>query len=126
VARNTIEVHVHDPALTSKVIDLAAGLDVIVVRAVPSAAPDDPIARSEALKVATAQARVNAEAMAAALGLRVVRILSAETVAAPAPAPALANHEMARKRVSAALPTPVEAGTLEISARVVVTLEVAP
>jgi len=77
----------------------------------------------EAPKQATARARTNAEAMAAALGLRMVRVVSAETSAAPVPT-AILMRRSAKKHGDAT--TPVETGTVEIRAQVTVTIEVAP
>jgi uncharacterized protein YggE len=125
VANNTIEVHLQDPAMAGKVIDAAARYGVSVIGGLQPSALNEQNTRAEALKQATVRARADAEAMAAALGMRVVRVLSAETVAAPAPArPLLGSTELAKMRV--ALPTPIEAGTEELRVRVSVTVEVAP
>ena len=125
VATNIIEVHVPDPAMASTVIDAAAKYGAAVIGGMQPSALNEQNARAEALKQATVRARADAEAMAAALGMRVVRVLSAETVAAPAPAqPYLGPMELAKNR--AVLPTPIEAGTEELHVQVSVTLEVAP
>jgi hypothetical protein len=124
VANNTIEVHVPDPAMAGKVIDAAAKYGATVIGGMQPSALNEQNARAEALKQATVRARADAEAMAAALGMRVVRVLSAEIVAAaPAPAqPLLGLMELAKRAI---LPTPVEAGTEELRVRVSVTVEVA-
>jgi uncharacterized protein YggE len=124
VANNTIEVHVPDPAMASSVIDSAAKYGATVVGGMQPSALNEQNARAEALKQATVRARADAEAMAAALGMRVVRVLSAETVAAaPTPArPLLGSTELAKMHA----PTPVEAGMEELRVRVSVTLEIAP
>jgi uncharacterized protein YggE len=111
--------------MASTVIDAAAKYGAAVIGGMQPSALNEQNARAEALKQATVRARADAEAMAAALGMRVVRVLSAETVAAPAPAqPYLGPMELAKNR--AVLPTPIEAGTEELHVQVSVTLEVAP
>ncbi|MGD0617447.1 MAG: SIMPL domain-containing protein [Bryobacteraceae bacterium] len=124
VAVNTIEVHVPDPAMATKAIDAASKYGATVIGGMQPSALNEQNARAEALKQATVRARADAEAMAAALGMRVVRVLSAETAAVPAPAqPPLGPMELA-KRV--APPTPIEAGSEDLRVHVSVTLEVAP
>ena len=81
---------------------------------------DEPI-RVQALKQAAQQARATGDTLASALGLHVVRVLSVDATGAPTPImPVL----LAARAMAAA--TPVETGTLDIRATVVVTLEVAP
>ena len=126
VANNTIEVRVHDPAITGKVIDVATKAGANIIGGIESSSLDEQDARLEALKQATARARTNGEAMAAALGLRVVRAVSAETLASPIPTAILmgGTRMPAKKKVAAT--TPLETGTVEARAQVSVTLEVAP
>jgi uncharacterized protein YggE len=76
---------------------------------------------AEALRQAASRARAEADALASALGLRVVRVLSAaeenSSAARPfADAPATA--------ALAAASTPLEPGTVEIEARIVLVVEV--
>src|SRR5437870_2522002 len=73
-ANNTIEVRVHDPAITGKVIDVAAKAGANIIGGIESLALDERDARAEAIKQATLQARANAESMEAALGRRTVRV----------------------------------------------------
>lgn len=126
VANNTIDVHVHDPAITGKVIDVMTKAGANIIGGIESSALDEQHARSEALKQATAQARANAEAMAAALGLRMVRVVSAEMSAPTVPTAILMGGTRLSAEKKRAAATPVEAGTVEIRAQVTVTLEVAP
>ena len=80
--------------------------------------------RGEALREAAEQAKASAEAIAAGLGLRVVRVLSAEEVtseegfgmykkAAPPPPPA-----------GTAPTTPLEVGMIEVDVNVIVRVEI--
>ena len=108
-------------------IDLAAKSGANVVRGIGATALGEQDARAEALRQATATARANGEAMAAALGMRVVRVLEAETSPTPAPALAFADGTGRHgKNGKNNVPTPVEAASIEIHTKVVVTLEVAP
>ena len=87
---------------------------------------DEQDARSEALKQATARARINAEAIAAALGMKVLRVISAEASALPVTTPPIpSGPHVAAKKLSS-VPTPVVSGSIEVRAQVTVTVEVAP
>jgi uncharacterized protein YggE len=108
------------------VIAIAAKSGASVVGAIESSALDEQDARCQALKQATSRARTYAEGMAAELGLRTVRVVSAESSPTPLPAwPPMAGPRMPAKK-KAAVATPMEAGTIEIRAQVTLTLEVAP
>ena len=126
VANHTIEVHAKDPAISGRIIDIATKFGASVLGGVDSSALDEQDARSEALRLATAQAQTSAEAIATALGLRVVRVLSAETPTPPAAQPfAFGGLPLAGKK-KANVATPVANGTIEIRAQVTITVEVAP
>jgi uncharacterized protein YggE len=125
VATNTIEIRVPDPALTGRLIDVAAKAGAQVINGLEAGTSDDHAAWAEAIRKATLQARSNAEAMAAALHLKVLRVLSAEPAPEPgnartAGAPTVDSRRMAR------FATPIEPPSVEVRARVMVTLEVAP
>jgi uncharacterized protein len=77
--------------------------------------------RAQALSEASRKARAAAEAMAAALGLKVVRVLSAEEGGQPQ-----VIRPMAMAMKVAASPTPIESGNIQVQASVTVTVEVAP
>ncbi len=124
-ANHAIEVRVQDPELAGKVIDVAAKLGASVVGGVKPSVLDEQNARSEALKQATARARANAEAIASALGLRVARIVSAETLA-PAAKPPIWSGGLPMAVMQERETTPIEAGTTEVRVQVAVTLEATP
>lgn len=124
-ANNTIEVQVPDPAMASKVIDSVSKFGATVVGGLQPSALNEQNARAEALKQATVRARADAEAMAAALGVRVVRVLSVETLLAPPPTPLLFSGTR-RAKMKVAPSTPIEVGMEELRVQVSVTLEVAP
>jgi uncharacterized protein YggE len=105
-----------------EIIDAATGTGANTVRGIEFSVKDERALRAKALGEAARNARANAQAMAAGLGLRVTRILRIEDSAEPPMRPV---REMAMMRADAAQ-TPVEAGTIEVQATVVVTAEVMP
>lgn len=121
-ARNTVLVTVDDLSLTAKVIDAATGAGANNIEGISFTLKDDSAVRAEALAAAAKAARANAEAIAQALGLHVVGVLRADTEQAPVIRPMpMASFAMAKAERA---PTPIEAGTLDIHATVVVTLQV--
>lgn len=126
VANNTVEVHVNDPAITGKVIDVAARSGANVISGTEAAALDEQNARSEALKEATIRAQTNAEAIARALRMRVVRVVSAETSALPVTEPSVLTRPQVLTKKKRTVETPVASGTMEVRAQVTITIEVAP
>ena len=81
-------------------------------------------ARGEALREAALNARRDADVLAGALGLRVVRVLAVAEQGGGVRQPRV--YQQATKLALATAPTPVESGTLYISAAVTLTVEVAP
>ena len=119
---NTVEVTVDDLSLVPKVIDTASANGANSVGGISFGLKDDTVPRLEALKEATKKARVAAETMAQALNLQVMGVANAESSAGVSPIrPMMQNFAMASR---VALPTPIEAGTLDIHASATVTLEV--
>lgn len=121
VANHMIEVHVKDPKIAGKVIDAATKSGAAVIGGIESSALDEQGARSDALKQATVRAQANAEAIAEAMGMRLLRFVSAETSTPPAPPPLLSGPQVSEKRSAA---TPIDDRTIEVHAQVVVTIEV--
>src|SRR6267154_1156591 len=83
------------------------------------------VVRAQALREAATRARAEVDVLAATLGLKVVRVLSVEENS-PRVIPVRAYMAGQRAMASAAAPTPVEAGTLDVSANVLLTVEVSP
>jgi uncharacterized protein len=119
-ATNSVQVIVDNLALVGKIIDTATQSGANSIAGISFTLRDDGAVRSRALAQAALKARENAEAIANALHLRVVGILEAQT----ADTPVFRPLPMARMKVMAESATPIEAGTLDIHASVVVTLEV--
>jgi uncharacterized protein len=125
-ASNLVQVTLDDLSKISKVIDAAAQSGANQVQGIQFTLRDQDSVRADALRKAAARARGDAEVLAAALGLKIVRVLSVEENGAPR-LPMMRTMSMAAAAPSAAkLDTPVEAGTLEVSADIVLTVEVAP
>lgn len=81
--------------------------------------------RAEALRQAAVTARAKADAIASALDLRVVRVLRVEE-GGPVAVPIVRAAQRPLAEASARVPTPVEAGTLDVRATITLTVEVAP
>jgi hypothetical protein len=123
-ATNMIDVTLNDVLMAGKAIDLATQSGVNTVNSVQFSLKDESASQAQALREATAKARVKAEAMAQALGVKVVRVVSAEEGGTNIIRPFSAMQ--AEARAAAAPTTPVESGEIEVRASVTVTLEVSP
>lgn len=120
VARNMIEVRLDDIARVGEVMDLAVTGGATALHGVRFDLKQRESLEREALKRATADARARADAVAAAAGRTIDRIVRIEEPAGrpfPPPAPML----MSRAAEDARAPTPVIAGEIEIRATVVLT-----
>jgi uncharacterized protein len=122
-ATNTVLVTVDDLSLVGKIIDSATSAGANNVNNIAFTLRNDEPVRAQALAEAAAKARSSAEAIAKALNLRVVGIMNAEATEAPTVRPIFAQAR-ATAQVNAATPTPIEAGTLDIHAGVIVSLQV--
>lgn len=121
-ASNTVEATVDDLKVLPRVIDTATQFGANAVQSLEFMLRDEQPLRVRALREAALQARANAEAMAAALGLRVVRVLTVEEGAPPVqPRPVMREMALA---TAPGVPTPVEPGTVEMRATVTVVLAV--
>ena len=117
-------VRVVTPAVekAGEIIDSATGTGANAVRGIEFSVKDERALRARALRDAARNARSNAEAIAAGVGLRVTRVLRIED---SIEGPVRPVREMAMMRADAAQ-TPVEAGTIDVQATVILTAEVAP
>ena len=129
-ADNTIEVEIHDPAMLGRAVDAATKTGATLRSGIELSAAQEEQVRAEALKQATTRARANGEAMAAALGLRVLRVVSVDTSAAPPITPELSGSiqmgVLEKKTARQPVPMPIENGAAEIRAQVTMILEVGP
>lgn len=121
---NVVEVRLDDLRRIGQVIDAAAQAGSNDVQGIRFALRDEETPRREALREAAVSARQDAGALADALGLRVVRVLSVGEEG-PAVTPVYPRGRLFAQAAAAAAPTPVETGTLDVSASVSLTVEVA-
>jgi uncharacterized protein len=124
-ALNLVQVTLDDLARTGDVIDAATGSGANRVQGIQFTLRDPDAARAEALRQAAIRARAEAQVLAAALNLRIVRVLSVEE-SSPRVVPVRPFAAAARVAGAAEVPTPVESGTLDVNAEVTLTVEVGP
>lgn len=124
-ASNVVRVRLDDLTRTGRVIDAATQAGSNNVQNIRFALRDEQAARTEALREAAVKARQDADALVGALGLKVERILAVSDHPETGPVPLYPQSRSFKMSVAAA-PTPVEAGTLDVSATVTLTVEVAP
>jgi len=125
-ALNVVEVQLDDLARIGEVIDAATRVGANRVQGIQWTLRDQDAVRAAALREAATRAHAEAEVLAGALNLRILRVLTVEE-ASPQIVPVRVHMAAARAAVSSAdVATPVEAGTLDVSANVVLTVEVGP
>ena len=125
-ALNVVEVTLDDLARIGDVIDAATRGGANRVQGIQFTVRDQDAVRAQALREAATRAHAEAEVLAGALNLRILRVLSVEE-SSPQIVPVRPRMAVARAAASTAeVPTPVEAGTLDVSANVALTVEVGP
>ena len=126
VASNVVQVTLDELPKIGNVIDSATAAGANHVQGIQFTLRDQDAVRAEALREAALRARAAADVLAAALGLKVVRVLTVEEMSARVMPVRYMATPRAAMSASAAVATPVEAGTLDVSADVTLTVEVAP
>ena len=125
-ALNVVEVVIDDLARIGDVLDAATRAGANRVQGIQWTLRDQDAVRAQALREAATRAHAEAEVLAGALNLRILRVLTVEE-SSPQIVPVRVRMAAARAAVSAAeVATPVEAGTLDVSANVTLTVEVGP
>jgi len=121
---NVVQVRLDDLRKIGPVIDAATQAGSNNVQDIRFALRDEQAPRTEALREAALNAQRDAQALAAALDLRVTRVLTVgEESPESRPVPVFAQLAAVTARKAA---TPVEAGTIDVNATVTLTVEVAP
>lgn len=124
-AQNIVRVETDELSQVSKVIDAATEAGANDVRGLQFTLKNEGEVRGRALRDAVAKARTEADTIASALGVKILRVRTAETAGEPPIVrPMMMSAAMARSEASP--PTPVEPGTIEVHAIVTVTFEIAP
>ncbi len=120
---NVVEVTVRDLGSLGEVVDGTLGAGATSMDSLSFRVDDPAPAEREARLAAMAAARTAAEVLAEAAGLRLVGVRDIiEGSAVPPPGPRM---KAARMMVADAAPTPVEAGSLDVTVTVTVTFRVA-
>lgn len=120
-ASNTVRATTDDLAEVGGLIDRATGAGASEIRGLRFMLKDEEPVRREALALAAVRARAKADAIAKALGTRVVGVRRVEEGGGSVP---VARHRAMAMEASVA--TPVEAGDVEVRATVSLTVEIAP
>jgi uncharacterized protein YggE len=123
-ATNVVEATLDDLSLVSKVIDTATQNGANIVQRTQFQLRNSAAVRAQALRQAAEQARISTDAIAAGLGVKVVRVLSAEEITPEPGVPRLARAMAAEAPVGAAPPTPLEVGMIEVTVRVMLRVEI--
>lgn len=120
-ASNVVKLTIDDLDGVSKAIDTATGVGANMIQGLQFTIKDEQSLRGVALRMATRNARANAEAIASALGAKIVRVVEVAEGN-----PQEIRPMMRAMAMNAAVTTPVEAGTVDIHATVTLTAEIAP
>jgi uncharacterized protein YggE len=120
-ATNVVRITLGDLAKIGSVIDTATQAGANRVEGIQFTLSDEQSVRSQALREAALKARADAEVLAAALGLKVVRILQVEENGATGPVRPVMFEARA---MAAKAPTPIQPGSIDVGATVVLTVEV--
>lgn len=120
--------HIKTGALENvgKLIDAAMRSGANTIQRLAFTLKDEQSAQLQALRLASTKAKAKAEAMANALGLRIVKVLSATEGERGVRPIIMPQPRVTQMEASAAAPTPVEAGTIEVRSSVTLTVEVGP
>jgi len=124
-ALNVVQVTLDELGKIGAVIDAATQAGANHVQGIQFTLRDQDAVRAEALREAALRARAEADVLAAALGLKVLRVLSVEENS-PRVVPVRVYGGAPRAMAAAAPATPVEAGTLDVTADVTLSVEVGP
>jgi uncharacterized protein YggE len=124
-AANLVQVTLDDLTKISNVIDAAAQAGANNVRGIAFTLRDQDAVHADALRKAAAKARADAEVLAAAFGLKIVRVLTVEETGGRF-VPVMRTMAASPTASAAEVATPVESGTLDIAASLTLTVEVAP
>lgn len=117
-ASNTVTVNVNDVAKTGQVIDTALKSGATDVNGLSFGLKDARSVRNTALQMAVQDARSKADAIAAALGVKIVGIQNVKEDGGNFARYEVANARLAKLDGGAAADTPVSAGTVEVNADV--------
>ena len=116
---NIVEVTVNNATTAGRVIDTATQAGANIVQSLRFTLRDSTRLRLQALRLATQQARANAEAIASGLGKQIGAVISVEEGVVVG----TASRDVSAGAGAASVPTPVEAGQVEVRAYVTIEVE---
>jgi len=119
-ATNVVRVTLNDLSRVGRAIDAATTSGANHIQALRFELKDEQAVRAQALRQAASRARSKADALASALNLQIVRVLSVSEAGGPV----VPMHEAMLARASADPATPIEPGTIEVRATVNLVVEV--
>ena len=122
-AANVVQVTLDELPKIGAVIDAATQAGTNHVQGIQFTLRDQDAVRAQALREAALKARAEADVLAAALGLKVLRVLTVEENS-PHVMPIRFDGAARTMVTSAVATTPVESGTLDVSAQVTLSVEV--
>jgi uncharacterized protein YggE len=123
---NVVQVRLDDLRKIGPVIDAATQAGSNNVQNVRFALRDAESPRREALREAARNARQDAQDLAGALGLKVVRVLTVDEQGGGVRQPLIYPQAVKTELPAAPPPTPVEPGAIDVGVAVTLTVEVAP
>lgn len=123
-AMNVVRVTVDDLEKVGSVIDTATQAGANHVESVRFTVRDSQVLHSQAVREAALKAKANAEALASALNLKIIRTLTVEETGDSAPPPDVAITDL--REGPGPAPTPVQPGSFVVTANVTLTVEVGP
>ena len=118
-ATNQFRVVIADTSAAGRVIDTATAAGANLVGGISFGVNDPTPLRQQALRLATQQARANAEAIATGMSARLGSVISAAESSVVTPL----GGDLRAGAPAASVTTPIEAGTLEIRANVTLEME---
>ena len=123
-AMNVVRVTVDDLDRVGSVIDTATQAGANHVESVRFTVRDPQVLHSQAIREAALKARTNADALASALNLKILRTLTVEEIGESSAVTPDMSIMDAREAAGPA-PTPVQSGSFVVTANVALTVEVA-
>ena len=123
-ANNTVTVTVNDVAKAGQVIDAALSSGATDVNGLSFGLKDAKSVRNTALQMAVQDARSKADAIAAALGVKIVGIQNVKEDGGNFARYEVANARLAKLDGAAMADTPVSAGTVEVNADVYIDFQI--
>lgn len=121
-ATNIVRVTLRDLSRVGDAIDVATKAGANRIHRITFTLANDDAARAEVLRAAAAKAKARADTLASALGVRIVRVLSATTGSDPPVRPFVADAAL--RAESAMTATPIHPGTIDVHAAVTLTVEI--